>query len=154
MSVSLQTSAVAHSRSFVRFGFAALSVALLSAAGCGKAPEQRVPVFPVEGAITLKGQPMPGAMIVLHPKTPIENVPAPRAEINKEGAVKVSTYNGGDGAPEGEYVVTVQWNKLVKQGSDLIIGPNVVPPKFASEKTSDLKAVVTASGPNKFEFKL
>lgn len=134
---------------------AALCVVLLGAAGCSKrAAADRVPVFPVEGAITLKGQPMPGAMVVFHPKTPQENVPAPRAEINKDGVLKVSTYDGGDGAPEGEYVVTVQWNKLVKQGSDLVIGPNVVPVKYGTPGQSDLKVAVKAPGPNKIELKL
>jgi hypothetical protein len=134
---------------------AALCVALLAVVGCGKkSGPERVAVVPVEGAITFTGQPMPGAMVVFHPKTPQPNVPAPRAEINKDGVLKVSTYDGGDGAPEGEYVVTVQWNKLVKQGSDLVIGPNVVPAKFAAEGTSTLTAVIKAPGPNKIELKL
>ncbi len=131
--------------------FGPLTLALLLAAGCsGKLEKERVAVYPVEGAVTFKGQPMPGAFIVFHPKTPQPNAPAPRAEISKDGALKVSTYDGGDGAPEGEYVVTIEWRKLVKQGPDLVAGPNVVPAKYGRPETSDIVRRV-AAGPNNLE---
>jgi hypothetical protein len=40
----------------------------LLAGGCGKAGPERIPVVPVDGAVTFDGKPVPGAMIVLHPK--------------------------------------------------------------------------------------
>ena len=79
---------------------------MLLAAGCNSKPaSNRVPVYPVDVKITYKGFPAAGAVVTLHPKTPRDGVPPPRAEVNKDGVVKVSTYDGGDGAPEGEYVV-------------------------------------------------
>jgi hypothetical protein len=132
-------------------------VALLAAIGCGSgggSAADRVPVFPVEGSITLKGQPMPGAIVTLHPKTPIDKVPSPRAQVDRDGRLKVTTYNGGDGAPAGEYTVTVQWYKLVKTGGDLIAGPNVVPPKYGQPRSSDLVVNVAEAGPNSIDIKL
>ena len=127
----------------------ALGVAL--GGGCSSEPaSNRVPVYPIETSITYKGFPAAGAVVTFHPKTPQENVPAPRAEVNKDGVVKVSTYDGGDGAPAGEYIVTVQWRKLIKQGPDLVQGPNVIPAKYGRPKTSDIVRKVTA-GPNKLE---
>lgn len=134
-----------------RAALVALATLTLAAVGCGgKAEAERVPVYPVEGTVTLKGQPMPGAFIVLHPKTPNDKAPAPRAEITKEGALRVSTYDAGDGAPEGEYVLTIQWNKLVKNGADVVAGPNVVPAKYSKPETSGI-VVQVAAGPNSLQ---
>jgi hypothetical protein len=134
-----------------RAALAAIATFTLLAVGCsGKVEADRVPVYPVDGAITFRGQPMPGAFIVLHPKTPNEKAPAPRAEVTKEGALRVSTYNAGDGAPEGEYVLTIQWNKLVKNGNDVVAGPNVIPPKYSKPETSGI-VVQVAAGPNSLQ---
>jgi hypothetical protein len=121
------------------------------ACGCSSEPaSDRVPVYPVRAKITYKGFPAAGAVVTFHPKAPQADVPAPRAEVNKDGVVTVSTYDGGDGAPEGEYVVTVQWRKLVKQGPDLVQGPNVIPRKYSQPATSDIVRKITA-GPNNLE---
>jgi hypothetical protein len=117
---------------------------LVACTGCSQAQPEHVPVYPATGTITLKGQPMPGAFIALHPKNPQENVPTPRADVGKDGAFKVTTFAGGDGAPEGTYVVTVQWNKLVKNGSDLVAGPNVAPSQYSKPETSKLEVRIAA----------
>lgn len=112
--------------------------------GCSPQDSGRVPTFPVTGSISFQGKPMPGAFVALHPKLPQENVPSPRASVAADGSLKLSTYDGGDGAPQGEYVLTVEWYKPVKVGGDLVSGPNVVPRKYASPKTSDIVVNVTA----------
>lgn len=123
-----------------RHGVGLLSIAVVAIAmtGCGEAKPARTPVFPIKGTITFKGQPMPGALVALHPKSPIEGTPSPRANVTKEGAFEVSTYDGGDGAPAGDYTLTVLWYKQVKNGADIVAGPNVVPQKYAKVETSDL----------------
>jgi len=126
----------------------------IACAGCGKAEPERVAVRPAEGTITFKGQPMPGAFIALHPKTPLKNIPTPRADVDRDGNFKVSTFAGGDGAPEGVYVVTVQWNKLVKNGRELVVGPNVVPPKYAKAQTSNIEIRIAAGQNNLSPIKL
>jgi hypothetical protein len=119
---------------------ALLSVLMLGGlCGCNnKSGPERVPTFPVSGTVSFQGKPIPGAFVALHPKAAQENVPSPRASIGADGALKVSTYDGGDGAPEGEYVVTVEWYKPIKNGADVISGPNVIPKKYASPQTSDI----------------
>jgi hypothetical protein len=116
---------------------------LLSNVGCSKS-ESHVPVHPVLGAIQFRGQPINGAFVSLHPTNSAEGVPNPRATVASDGTFAVSTYDGNDGAPEGEYVVTVQWYKPVRQGTDLVGGPNVLPAKYASPQTSDVKVHVAA----------
>ncbi|BBO34378.1 hypothetical protein [Lacipirellula parvula] len=126
-------------------GLLGVAIALMAMAGCGEAKPQRTAVFPAKGTITLKGEPAHGAIIALHPKSPLPaGVPAPRANVDKDGSFAVSTYDSGDGAPEGEYVLTVVWNKLIKNGGDVRIGPNVIPTKYGNPTSSDLVVKVTA----------
>jgi hypothetical protein len=123
-----------------RFDVGLLSAAIVSLAlvGCAEAEPDRTPVFPAKGTITFKGQPISGALVALHPKTPIEGTPNPRANVDKDGVFTISTYVTADGAPEGDYTLTVVWHKPVKQGADVISGPNVIPAKYANANTSDL----------------
>jgi hypothetical protein len=127
-----------------------LALVFVASSGCGKAETKTVPVFPVEGVITFKGQPMPGAFVTLHPKAPSPDVPAPRANVGADGAFKLTTFAGGDGAPEGEYVLTVLWYKPVQQGTDIVAGPNVIPNKYTKAETSD-KVIHITAGPNTLE---
>ncbi len=122
------------------FGAGLCAVALLSFAllGCAEAKPDRTPVFPAKGTITFKGQPVSGALVALHPKAPIAGTPNPRANVGKDGSFQVSTYVTADGAPEGDYTVTVLWYKPVKKGEDIVSGPNVIPAKYANPNTSDL----------------
>ena len=129
-----------------RASVAISAVALFAFTGCGKADDGRIPVFPVRGQIEFKGQPPNGAFVVLHPKNGASSgVPSPRAMVGPDGAFALSTYDGHDGAPQGAYVLTVQWHKLVKQGGDVVSGPNVLPAKYASPRTSDIKITVASN---------
>jgi hypothetical protein len=126
------------------FGFAVLAAVVLSAVGCGSGGENHVAVHRVQGVIQFRGLAMEGAFVSLHPKSATDGVPTPRATVAKDGTFTVTTYNGNDGAPEGDYVVTVQWYKPVQVGNDLVGGPNVLPAKYASAKTSDVQIRVAA----------
>lgn len=126
-----------------------LVVALILVVGCGKAVEREtVPVFPASGAITFRGQPIPGASITLHPVTPVENVPKPRANVAKDGTFNLRTYGAETGAPEGEYKVTVLWYKPIKNGPDFTSGPNVIPPKYTQPETTDIQVRIAAEQNN------
>lgn len=116
--------------------------------GCGSSEESAVVVHPVQATVMYKGKPAGGALIALHPrqKGAVE-VPNPRGTVQPDGSVKFTTYQVNDGAPEGEYAVTVQWFQAVKRDGDTVPGPNVLPAKYASAKTTDLKATI-APGSN------
>jgi hypothetical protein len=113
--------------------------------GCSESKPERVAVHPAVGTLTVKGQPAPGAFVTLHPKTKFgEDVPPPRANVDKNGSYKLTTFSGNDGAPEGEYTVTVRWYKPIKQGADLLQGPNVIPAKYTRPESSDLTVRIAA----------
>jgi hypothetical protein len=110
---------------------------LMFAFGC--APEVRVPVYPVEGKVTFKGQPAHGAQVVLHAAKPSEiDQTAPVGDVKADGTFNITVYEPGDGAPEGDYVATVQWFKKV----GVAAGPNVLPQEYASPRTSPIKVSV------------
>ena len=92
----------------------------LFAAGCGKpANPNDKPVFPVTGTVMVDGQPADGLRIDLHdvsiepnPNNPIANFTSSSAMTDKDGKFQVSTYNYGDGAPDGEYELTFLWGRI------------------------------------------
>jgi hypothetical protein len=105
----------------------------------------------VRGAIQFRGQPINGAFVTLHPQSNASvDVPHPRASVAADGSFALTTYDGDDGAPAGEYVLTVQWYRPVKQGNDWVGGPNVLPKKYASPHTSDVRITV-ATGENRIK---
>jgi hypothetical protein len=104
-----------------------------------------VPTHPAKGVITYQGQPVAGAFVALHPKEAAKpEAPTPTAIVQSDGSFAVTTYDAGDGLPEGEYVVTVQWRKAVKQGGDYLPGPNLLPAKYGRPDTSDVVVRVSA----------
>jgi hypothetical protein len=115
--------------------------------GCGRSHPDRVPVVPVDGTVTFEGKPTPGATIVLHRKDKAPSaVPAPRAQVEKDGTFRFTTYDANDGVPPGEYVATIAWYKLTGQGRDVQPGPNVLPSRYSNPATSKWEVHV-AEGP-------
>jgi hypothetical protein len=119
-------------------------------AGCGgyRAPKiDRVPTVPAAGEITFDGKPIPGALVVLHPKdTSNPKVLPARGHVGADGKFVLSTYDTGDGAVPGQYAVTVEWYQLIKEGDSARPGPNVLPKKYATPHTSDIPVVTIADG--------
>jgi hypothetical protein len=125
---------------------APLALALLSAVGCG---EKWAEVFPASGVVKVDGQAPVGAKLVLHAVTPQgPDAAAPTASVKLDGSFAVTTYQAGDGAPAGDYIVTIQWYKIDKDGT---VGPNVIPAQYGNPKTSPIKVTVNASGPTQLE---
>jgi hypothetical protein len=121
---------------------------LLGVAGCSESDPNRVPTFPVQGTVLLHGAPVPGAMVVLHPKNSASTAPPASGHVAPDGAFTVTTYEGNDGAAEGEYTVTVTLHRPVPQGDGFKPGPNVLPRKYENAATSDL-VVRIAQGENR-----
>lgn len=104
----------------------------------------RLPVYPVKGSVTYFGRPLIGATIVLHPKNfRAKNVVLAKARTNEQGEFIATTYEANDGAPPGEYAVTVLHYKDVEAGEI----PEFISPKHASPATTDI-AVQVAKGVN------
>jgi hypothetical protein len=123
---------------------------LAAVAGCGSSqPSDRLPVFPATGKIVFDGRPLTGAFVVLHPKGSADGKPAPRphGQAQADGSFALTSYESNDGAPAGDYTLTVEFRALVNRGGDVTAGPNVLPSKYSRAETSPV-VVQIASGQN------
>jgi hypothetical protein len=70
-------------------------------------------VFPVKGKILVNGSPAAECLIYLN-RTWDDNHPrrvTPYALTNQNGEFQITSYITDDGAPEGEYIVTIEWRE-------------------------------------------
>jgi len=71
--------------------------------------------YPVSGQLFVANQPAPGARIYFQPvdggKPEGWTGGYPRATVEADGSFQVTTYEAQDGAPEGEYVLLVEWRE-------------------------------------------
>src|SRR5438105_15139802 len=83
-----------------------LAALALLAAGCSG----RRSVSPVSGQVFVGKKPAAGAMVTFHPVRDAGGpVYRPNGYADAQGRFALTTYTQGDGAPAGEYVVTVEW---------------------------------------------
>ncbi len=83
------------------------AIALL--VGCG--PQQMTP-HPVRGRVLVRGKPAMGADVSffgLDAELRTAAAPFPRGTTDEDGVFELTSFELGDGAPEGEYAVTVVW---------------------------------------------
>ncbi len=121
-----------------------LGAVLCCFASCG-ASNNQLPTFEVKGQILQNGKPVPNATVVFHPAFEIgPDISKPRGTTGEDGSFTLSTYGSADGAPEGDYKITVeQWTSTNPEK-----GPESrLPSKFAKPEQSGLTARV-ASGKN------
>ncbi len=136
-----------------RIVIALLLFAGLPLAGCSKNHADRRDVHPVAGQVTFNGKPAAGALVVFHPQDPAVGELKPNARADRQGNYTLSTYSAGDGAPAGEYKLTVILRQLVKREGDFEPGPNILPAQLSTPATSKIAAQV-AEGPNTVPIKI
>ena len=132
----------------MRFNLSILTVALLSIAGvsCSQHSDHK-PVFPVTGQVLVNGKPAPHAFVVFHPVATSEaDAVRPRAQAKEDGTFQVTTYGRDDGAPAGEYALTVELFRAPTANDDRP-PTNILPGRYANPKTSGLSVRVD-EGPN------
>ena len=120
-----------------------VSAIALAGAGC-RAREQRKPVFPVKGSVFVSGKPAEKAQVIFHPLSdPDPKTPKPTGEVAADGTFALGTYSAADGAPAGEYAVTVTWPQGDSPiGGDADTGGDRLGNRYADPKTTKLRARV------------
>jgi hypothetical protein len=121
----------------------------LTLAACGQEQSGRLPLYRASGAVTFNGEPLSGAVLIFHAKDKLtdaddEPVPAPGAHSQEDGTFAVSTYEPGDGLPEGDYQVTISCeNRSVerKKGDEF---PELLPERYQNPATSGLTVSIVA----------
>lgn len=144
---------------YVRALFALILPAI--AVGCG-APEPAV--YEARGTLTINGVPVSNASLAFHCADGDTSAACPVGITNDDGAFALTTFAANDGAPPGEYVVTLLWHDASKPVDECeCIDPtqhDLLRGRYADAKTSELRAtirrkpnqlVVEATAPRKSE---
>jgi hypothetical protein len=122
----------------------ALAAAGLLLPGCGRKTQK--PAFPVRGQVLVAGRPLETGFVVFHPADKAAGAPRPSGYV-KDGKFSLTTYKAGDGAPTGDYLVTVESREVPSEDKGSEVPRNRLPDRYSKPETSGLRAVV-ASGTN------
>ncbi|WP_425616166.1 hypothetical protein NA78x_006105 [Anatilimnocola sp. NA78] len=82
------------------------------------------PLHPVKGTVTFRGQPAVGFRVIFNPLTDIGKVKySPAALTDATGTFEITSLKPGDGAPVGDYAITIQWPDHINEPTN----PDPVP---------------------------
>lgn len=129
---------------------ALLSVGLLGAS-CSEAGR----LSPVRGKVVYKGEPLAGALVTFHPKGDATPKTVPSTGLTKDDGTFALTTGDRDGAPPGDYVVTVLCSEPVagKKGA-FSTGPADTKDRLQgaySNRATSKMAVTVKAGENQLD---
>lgn len=105
------------------------------------------PLVPVSGHVTFEGKTISGASISFRPRDKsLASLPMPRAVVGPDGRFLVGTFDANDGAPAGDYDVSIQWFPAPSSNDENILPRNQLPSRYAHPDTSGLTVRID-SGP-------
>lgn len=125
---------------------------LIIIVGCSK--KKQLEIIHVKGKILLRGgdgttSPMNGARIVFNPISNEDLFSVfPAATANQDGSFQIGTLAKEDGAPEGDYIVTIQWKEKVVPQHDVFgkgpmdHGPDLLNDAYSNRSRSPLKVKI------------
>lgn len=140
--------------------WAALAGLAVLCSSCEKS--NRKPVYPARGKVLFEGKPAAGATVFFYlvendasgtPNLKIDRDGiAPFGVTDTDGSFQMTTYLTFDGAPAGEYVVTIRYPEPPRRGDDEQ-GPDRLRGRYNDFKTSPLRATVEKKT-NEFTFEV
>ena len=130
--------------------FTTISLLMLILVGCSQS-NGRVKVYPVSGKVSVRGAAAEGARVVFYPvseelKKP--GMPIPYGTTDGQGVFKLRSYDADDGAPEGEYKISVIWFDLPpeKAQENPSSAKDRLSGKYSNPQNSNLTAKVEKGG--------
>lgn len=130
---------------YLRTAFRLLfAVVPLIAASCSSESAGRVPVFPVRGECFVNGEPAERAIVIFHPISASEpKTTNPNGRVQADGSFQLTTYESGDGAPAGDYAVTIFWPEPPKSPiAHPDMGPDRLKNRYMNPGTSKIHITV------------
>lgn len=128
-----------------RVAWAVVTVCAMCAVGC--AGESRPVPVKVRGQVLVGDNPVADARVTFHPTGEGKAVSwLPVGTTDADGWYELTTFTEKDGAPAGDYRVTVSRFKAVKAG-DEYVSRNTLPAHFAQADASGLTVSVKKGTP-------
>ena len=115
-----------------------LSALTLAPLGCGSSSSMN----PVKGEIFVNGQPAAGAEVVFYPINPGEKKYFPAATVEPDGSFRLTTKRADDGAPEGEYRISVLWCDTRREEGETLYSPDKLNYRYYDPAYSGLTATI------------
>lgn len=127
-----------------------LAMPIACCGSCAK-KDARVPVYPVRGQVLVGDKPAPKAFVVLHPADDQDQQALrPYGHTAEDGSFKLTTFEPDDGAPAGEYRVTVVW--LAPGGGE--DPPDLLKGRYRDPAATPLKVTIRQDATELAPFKL
>ncbi|UUO07481.1 hypothetical protein M4951_04015 [Blastopirellula sp. J2-11] len=128
------------------------TIALLSIilGGCAEKEPWQTDTKPIQGTITINGEPAQGAVVTLYPTGDAVDIrqSKPWGVADENGVYQLRTYGKNDGAPQGEYKATFVWqvNPSEMGSPDMLSGAFADPAESAwtfviAEDSSELPPI-------------
>jgi hypothetical protein len=120
---------------------------VLLGCGCGsKQDSHRPKVHPVSGKIVVVGRPAVGAQVILYEKDQTgKNANRPHGKVGTDGVFHLTTFTTNDGAPDGEYALTVTWpSPPVKGQGEDEEGPDHFAKRYADYRRPAAQVKITS----------
>lgn len=128
-------------RPAVWLSVAAMIGSLVCLGGCSSHPDWQADAYPAFGTVRINGEVAIDAVVIFHSLSGDVDVrkSEPWGIVNGDGLYRISTYGVEDGAPLGEYAVTLTWPKDPRNphGSDRLKN------KFSSQEKAPLVVTIT-----------
>jgi hypothetical protein len=130
----------------------ALALAVVALAACGgrKFPK----AYPVKGKILVNGEPAKECQVSFHRTSGGDPAfPAtPSGLTDENGEFQLTSWYANDGAPEGEYVVTIEWRERSGLAMADFDGPDRLGGAYANvQKNKGVKEFVVQVGRQRLE---
>jgi len=111
--------------------------------GCGG--PKRKPVFTTEGKVLLaNGSPAVNVTVFLHPSSSEPDPVRPLGVTDENGVFRLTTYDANDGAPAGDYVVTLMYEPLDSPLLRKKAKKVEIPPSYIKAESSPVHVKVEA----------
>lgn len=119
---------------------------------CGCSTSDRLETHPVTGKVFRDGQPAIGAIVLFHrsdvPKKTSAFLALPKGVVTEEGTYFLTSYEHRDGAPEGNYRVTITWPQELSDSYDpeeQEMAPDRLNGRYDNPSESTIEREVTAN---------
>lgn len=104
--------------------------------GCAPAKTPKLDTYPVSGQVMVNGKPAVRAEVRMRPTKPLldplKRSVEPYGIVEADGMFRISTYREKDGAPPGEYAITVVWPTVTVDGGEEVFGPDQLHGRFSN----------------------